>query len=198
MVSTTPKRSTAKPKTAKGKASAAKSARAKPKASPKAKAKTVPAVITAETVTGEVTRGRPTDYLPQFAVVARKMCAMGATDADLAEAFDVNTTTIWRWQAEHADFCNALKVNKGEFDDRVERSLAQRAVGYSYDAVKIFHPAGAEAPVYAPYREHVPPDPGAAKLWLTNRRKEVWREKVDHELSGGLIVVKLSDDDMKL
>jgi len=32
--------------------------------------------------------------------------------------------------------------------------------------------------------EHVPPDPSAAKLWLTNRRPEEWREKTYNELSG--------------
>ena len=30
----------------------------------------------------------------------------------------------------------------------------------------------------------MPPDPGAAKLWLTNRRTEEWREKNTTELSG--------------
>jgi hypothetical protein len=39
-------------------------------------------------------------------------------------------------------------------------------------------------PVYAEYVEHVPPDPGAAKLWLTNRRPEEWREKTYNELTG--------------
>jgi hypothetical protein len=34
--------------------------------------------------------------------------------------------------------------------------LYERANGYSYDAVKIFMPAGAKKPVYAPYVEHVP------------------------------------------
>jgi len=29
----------------------------------------------------------------------------------------------------------------------------------------------------------VPPDPGAAKLWLTNRRSEEWREKSYNELT---------------
>jgi hypothetical protein len=36
----------------------------------------------------------------------------------------------------------------------------------------------------AEYVEHVPPDPGAAKLWLTNRRSEEWREKTSTELTG--------------
>jgi len=54
-----------------------------------------------------------------------------------------------------------LSARMGKLDSRVERSLYERANGYSYDAVKIFMPAGAQKPVYAPYVEHVPPDVGA-------------------------------------
>jgi len=36
------------------------------------------------------------------------------------------------------------KIGKAEADKRVERSLYERANGYSYDAVKIFMPAGAK------------------------------------------------------
>src|SRR5271155_2317935 len=46
-------------------------------------------------------------------------------------------------------------------DDRVVRSLYQRSVGYTYEALEIFMPAGAKQPVYAPYREHVPPHTAA-------------------------------------
>jgi hypothetical protein len=56
----------------------------------------------------------------------------------------------------------ALKLGKKEADQRTERSLYQRANGYSYDAVKIFMPAEAKKQVYAPYVEHVPPDPTSA------------------------------------
>jgi hypothetical protein len=49
------------------------------------------------------------------------------------------------------DFLGSLKEGKEEADARVERSLYQRAVGYHYDAVKIFMPAGAKKPIYAPY-----------------------------------------------
>jgi hypothetical protein len=45
----------------------------------------------------------------------------------------------------------------------------RRAVGYSYDAAKIFRPAGAKKPIYAPYVEHVPPDVTACIFWLKNR-----------------------------
>jgi hypothetical protein len=127
-------------------------------------------------------RGRPTLYRPEYSAIARKMTAMGATDRDLAEAFGVTVVTIWRWQTAHEDFCSALKIEKGEFDNRVERSLAQRAVGYSFPAVKIMQHNG--VPVRVEYDEHVPPDPGAAKLWLSNRRPEQWRDVRRTELTG--------------
>ena len=133
--------------------------------------------------------GRPTAYKPEFVNIARVMCRNGASDADLAEAFEVTTVTIWRWQAEHADFCNALKIQKGEYDERIKRSLAQRALGYSYDAVKIFMPSGATEPVYAAYREHVPPDPGAAKLWLCNRQPDEWRDRKEFTGKDGVPLV---------
>ena len=60
-------------------------------------------------------------------------------------------------------------------NQRVERSLYQRAVGYDYDAVEIFMPAGAKAPIYAPYVEHVPADTTAAIFWLKNRDPAHWR-----------------------
>jgi hypothetical protein len=52
---------------------------------------------------------------------------------------------------------------------RVERSLYERAVGYNYEAVKIFMPANREKPVIVPYIEHVPPDVTAGIFWMKNR-----------------------------
>jgi hypothetical protein len=56
-------------------------------------------------------------------------------------------------------------------------SLYHRAIGYSYDAVKIFMHDG--KPVEVPYREHVPPDVAACIFWLKNRRPHLWRDKHD-------------------
>src|SRR5271167_3722254 len=69
------------------------------------------------------------------------------------------------------------------------RSLYQRANGYSYDAVKIFMPAGAKKPVYAPYREHVPPDTTAAIFWLKNRDPAHWRDAWQLEHVTGKYVI---------
>ncbi len=128
--------------------------------------------------------GRPSSYKPEFAQQAAKLCALGATDAELADFFQVTTVTIWRWQSVHEEFLNALKRGKDAADERVERSLYARATGYTHDAVKIFMPAGAKEPVYAKYQEHVPPDVTAQIFWLKNRRREEWRDKQEHEHTG--------------
>lgn len=128
--------------------------------------------------------GRTGLYRAEYAKQAEKLCRLGATDVDLADFFGVTVRTIHNWQARHAPFFHALKSGKAEADDRVERSLYLRAVGYTFDAVKIFMPAGAKEPVHAPYREHLPPDTTACIFWLKNRRREEWRDKIDHQHAG--------------
>lgn len=132
-------------------------------------------------------RGRPTDYKAEFAKQAEKLCQLGATDQELADFFEVDARTIYRWKHDHDDFCQALKAGKEVADERVERSLYQRAIGYEQDEVKIFMPGGASEPVYAPFRAKIAPDVTAAIFWLKNRRKDEWRDKqeVDHTSSDG-------------
>jgi hypothetical protein len=61
----------------------------------------------------------------------------------------------------------------------MERSLYERGVGYTFDAVKIFNAGG--KPLVVPYQQHIPPDVSAAKHWLNNRRHDRWRERTyDH------------------
>ena len=74
-------------------------------------------------------------------------------------------------------------------DNRVERSLYNRAIGYSYDAVKIFMPAGAKKPIYAPYVEHVPPSDVAMIFWLKNRDPANWRDAWQIENVTGKYVI---------
>jgi hypothetical protein len=84
--------------------------------------------------------------------------------------------TLLRIATKYPAFAEALKLGKKEADSRTERSLYQRANGYSYNAVKIFMPAGAKKPVIVPYVEHCPPDPTSAIFWLKNRDPVHWRD----------------------
>lgn len=147
-------------------------------------------------MTQKARRGRPKKkYSEEYAGQARKLCERGATDAELADFFNISIRTFYRWKHEYKDFWQAVSVGKEAANERVERSLFQRATGYERDAVKIFMPSGADEPVYAEYLEHVPADVGAAKMWLTNRSPERWKEKQEVEHTGGLIVQLPKDVD---
>ena len=139
----------------------------------------------------EAKGGRPTKYRAEFAKVAGKMCEMGATDMDLAEALGVSTRTIWRWLVQHPEFCRAAKLGKDEADQRVERAFYQRCIGYSHHAEKIMQNAGVV--IRAGYIEHVPPDPGAALNWLANRQPDKWRKAPEGDGGNGTLTIQLVD-----
>lgn len=129
--------------------------------------------------------GRPSSYKPEYVEQATKLCALGATDVDLADFFGVSITTIGNWKTSHEEFLAALKGGKEPADERVERSLYQRANGYTHDAVKIFPPKGeGTQALIVPYREHVPPDTTACIFWLKNRKPAEWRDRMINEHTG--------------
>lgn len=125
---------------------------------------------------------RPSKFKPEFVAQAEKLCRLGATDMELADFFDVDVRTLYRWKGEQEAFCQALKAGKGESDDRVERSLFARANGYEHDEVDIRVVAGEI--VQTPIRKYYPPDTTAAIFWLKNRRPAEWRETKAVELTG--------------
>lgn len=128
--------------------------------------------------------GRPSKYDPAFAEQARKLCELGATDAEIASFFEVDVRSIYNWKLEHPEFLQALKRGKDEADELVEQRLFARATGYSQDAVKIFQHEG--KPVTVEYVEHFPPDVTAAIFWLKNRRPEKWRDRQQHDHTHGV------------
>jgi hypothetical protein len=130
--------------------------------------------------------GRPSKYKPEFAKQAAKLCKLGATDAQLADFFQVSVSTINLWKVEHKEFSESIKVPKGEADERVEQSLYRRAMGYEHDEVDIR--VIANDVVITPIRKYYPPDSTAMIFWLKNRRPAEWRDKQDVEHSGDLIV----------
>ena len=118
--------------------------------------------------------GRPSLYRPEYAKQAEKLCSkFGATDLDLADYFEVSERTIYNWKNDYPDFLHALKSKKLS-DARVERSLYERAIGYSHPEDKIFNNNGRELIVET--MKHYPPDTGACVVWLANRQPERWKK----------------------
>lgn len=135
--------------------------------------------------------GRPSDYEPEFCKTAHAMAQQGATDREIAAALGISETSFYRYCNAHPEFRQAVQLGKESADDRVERSLYHRAVGYSFDAVKIMQSNGEV--LVEPYVEHVPPDIGAIKFWLTNRRGDKWRERQNVDLTLNRSPVDLED-----
>lgn len=124
---------------------------------------------------------RPSKYKPEYAAQAAKLCLLGATDVEIADFFEVDVRTVYRWKAEFDEFCQALKSAKEVADERVERSLYSRANGYEHDEVDI-RVVGGEI-VQTPLRKYYPPDTTAAIFWLKNRRPAQWRDRVETALT---------------
>lgn len=136
-------------------------------------------------------RGRPTDYKPEYAEMARRFLLLkrGGTNEDLAKLFGKNVDTIYEWQKVHSDFSDALHAGKDGADTEVANALHSRAVGAVWIeqvAFKVktveYDKLGrktreSEKIEVADVRRAAPPDTRACELWLNNRQPENWRQK---------------------
>jgi DNA-binding XRE family transcriptional regulator len=111
--------------------------------------------------------------------IAEVAAGRGFTDKQLGEMFGVTEQTINNWKHEFPEFFEALQAGKAVCDDAVERSLFQRAMGYSHPDT---HVTGNGKII--PIVKHYPPDPTSMIFWLKNRRKERWRDKQEVEHKG--------------
>lgn len=134
--------------------------------------------------------GRDTKYRPEFNEQARKLCLLGFIDAELANFFGVCEATINNWKTEYPAFLASIREGKDYADAEVADSLYRRATGEevifekavkkddgSYEAMRL--------------KQFVPGEVQAQRLWLLNRRKGNWRDKVDTEHSGNVTVTRI-------
>ena len=131
--------------------------------------------------------GRPSSFDARFIKQAEAMSALGLTDAEMAEVFDVSVRTLHRWKLDSEEFCHALKAGKEIADERVARALYQNATGYEYretQAIKVKTGQYEEKVELVEVEKHKPAETTAGIFWLKNRRRDEWRDKVDHELTG--------------
>ena len=137
-------------------------------------------------------RGRPTKYEDAYSSQAEKLAEAGWTVPEMANFFEVGASTVHRWFLDHPEFREAATRGREQCDERVERSLYQRAVGYEFRSEKVAINAQGEV-TRAATVEHVPPEPGAALNWLKNRRPAAWRDKQEIEHSGEIAAPTAKD-----
>lgn len=138
--------------------------------------------------------GRPTDFKPEYSDQVEVLCALGATDDQLATFFGKTEQTINNWKKAHPEFFEAIKRGKLKTDTKVADSLLQRALGaewieqkevklktVEYENGKKVHEE--ERVEIVDLKKAAPPDTTAGIFWLKNRRPGEWRDKVDHNHS---------------
>lgn len=125
---------------------------------------------------------RPTDYKPEYAEQARKLCLLGFTDIDMADFFGVNVSTITRWKKRFPEFCASIKDGKQVADANVADSLYKRAIGIEYKEKKLKDDG--QKTIQEVTVKYIPPDTGAAAFWLKNRQPDMWRDRRQTEVTG--------------
>lgn len=123
--------------------------------------------------------GRPSLYEEKVTIATACFVArQGATDLEIADALGLEEiSTLYRWYREYPELKQAVQAAKDEIDDRVERSLYQRAVGYKQTVEKVFSNGNRLQVV-----EHTPADISAQMNWLKNRRRDRWRDTREIDL----------------
>ena len=116
--------------------------------------------------------GRPSKYKAEYVKIVKAMCELGATVPIIAHALEVAESTIHLWAVKHKAFSEALRVGREPADAAVERSLFERAIGYSHPDVDIKVIEGQI--VETPTTKRYPPDTRAAQAWLYNRKPDKW------------------------
>ena len=117
---------------------------------------------------------RPTVYKPEYAKQAEQLIGLGAKDIEIAEFFGVSVKTLHNWRYKHPEFLQSTKLSRTQYSERIERSLAEKALGYSCKETKVFNVNG-ELKTKS-VTKHYAPDVTACIFWLKNRRGEEWRD----------------------
>ena len=104
--------------------------------------------------------GRPSKKDTLDMGMIETLYGFGLTDAQITTALDINETTLANWKKDER-FLRALKKGKEISDDRVVRSLYERATGFTHpeDDIRI---VDGEVKI-TQVLKHYPPDTGAAR-----------------------------------
>lgn len=112
---------------------------------------------------------------------AWSLALKGATDDEMAAAFGISRRTFLRWRKEHESFDEAIERGKNAADAKVEKSLYQRALGYTVtDEEKVVEmdQDGNVKPIrIKTIKKHITPDTMAMMYWLNNRSRKYWNQR---------------------
>jgi hypothetical protein len=123
-------------------------------------------------------------YRPEFCDIARELSKNGATDLEMSAHLGIGFSTFYQYCQRFPEFAAAVRVGKEVADDRVESTLYRRATGYMVEEEKAFFDRKTNKIFMAVEKKHIPPEPNCIKLWLSNRRPDLWRDITRQEVTG--------------
>lgn len=133
-------------------------------------------------ITNKEVAGRPSAYPAVSKKLVYKLYLLGLSDEKVADCLDVSRETLLAWKRDYPEFRSTIKQAKEIADAEVAQAVYRRAKGCKIKATKIFYNAQEDKIVTQDYYERYPPDVNAARLWLTNRHPDKFRDKPEQEL----------------
>lgn len=134
--------------------------------------------------------GRPDGFEKINFIKLKNLVLAGLTDIEIGEGMGVTGTTIRNWQKNRPEFFATIKDWKKKADERVQRSLYERACGYTVEEEELFFHKGQ---IYRANKlKHYAPDPVSCIFWLKNRQPDQWRDRVEHTGKDGGAMIDFS------
>ncbi len=113
--------------------------------------------------------GRKTLYKKSMIEQTRNLVLMGYTHQKVADFYNIDISSLYLWKSLYPQFSDALNTCRDENDSNIVRSLYNVAKGYNYIEKKKETDAKGEVKTIR-IKKHMPPNVGAIKVWLYNRR----------------------------
>lgn len=127
-------------------------------------------------------KGRPSAYdtliAPHIEEIKEAVKA-GATIAEIADAFDISESTIYKYKAEKKEFAEAFTHGRAKICIRVRAALLKKAEGFYYEEEKKVGKKdkdGENIILVEKYKRYSPPSETAAAMILRNY-DEKWLDR---------------------
>lgn len=131
-------------------------------------------------------RRRTLRYTPEVCNIAYNLLkSRGLTMPELAEMLGIGRSTLYLWMQKIPELMEAVARGRAAFDgEKVENALLKKALGFETEEI-----TKERGRVVKRVVKEVAPDVSAQKFWLTNRRPERWKERIDQNTSVGVQIL---------
>lgn len=130
--------------------------------------------------------GRPTKYTKHMAQRAALCARRGFTHPEICQVLEITRDTFWRWRLKYPGFEKALTIPTEQANERVVRSLYERATGHTRLTEQVVMEKNGDTSEARTIQVMITeaPETAAMSLWLRNRLPKEWRDKVEVEATG--------------